>query len=147
MQGAVGDKGAQGSTTVGVAGSTGPAGEPGLQGAVGATGAQGPAGVINRWTSYRDFRFGSNQENLLASQTNTVSEIASYLRENPSLKVGIDGSMTPRNQDLSDQRVRTVRDALIEAGVPNSKIETGPFANTKLQNDGRVTVLIRTTNY
>jgi len=103
--------------------------------------------VINRWTSYRDFRFDSNQENLLASQTNTVSEIASYLKENPSLNVGIDGSMTPRNQDLSDQRVRTVRDALIKAGVPSSKIQTGSFGDTKLQNDGRVTVLIRTTSY
>ena len=44
------------------------------------------------------------------------------MNQNPSLRVGIDGSMDPRgtdprNQDLSDRRVNTVRDALIQAGV------------------------------
>ena len=55
--------------------------------------------------------------------------------------------MAPRNQELSDQRVRAVREALIEAGVPSSKIQTGTFGDTQLQHDGRVTVLIRTASY
>jgi outer membrane protein OmpA-like peptidoglycan-associated protein len=130
-----------------VAGAAGPSGEPGPQGVAGATGAQGPAGVINRWTSYRDFQFDSNQAELRASETNKVSEIALYMKANPSLKVGIDGSMEPRNQDLSDQRISTVRDALIKAGVPTSRIEAGTFGDRKLAHDGRVTVLIRTANY
>jgi outer membrane protein OmpA-like peptidoglycan-associated protein len=102
--------------------------------------------VINRWTLYRDFRFDSNQADLRASDTNKVSEIALYMKANPSLKVGIDGSMDPRNQDLSDQRVRTVRDALIKAGVATSRIQAGTFGDSKLARDGRVAVLIRTAN-
>jgi outer membrane protein OmpA-like peptidoglycan-associated protein len=96
---------------------------------------------------YRDFRFDSNQTDIQASQTNQVSEIALYLKTNPSLKLGIDGSMQPRNQELSDQRVSSVRNALIEAGVPTSRIQTGAFGDKKLPHDGRVNVLIRTTTF
>ena len=102
--------------------------------------------MINRWTAYRDFRFDSNQTDLQTSQTNKVSEIAHYLKANPSMKLGIDGSMEPRNQELSDQRVSSVRTALIEAGVPTTRIQTGAFGDKKLPRDGRVTVLIRTAN-
>lgn len=103
--------------------------------------------MINRWTSYRDFRFESNQAELPSSQMNRVSEIATYLKANPSLNAGIDGSMEPRNLDLSDQRVGTVRDALIKAGVPASRIQAGTFGDTRLPRDGRVVVFIRTANY
>jgi outer membrane protein OmpA-like peptidoglycan-associated protein len=69
-----------------------------------------------------------------------VSEIASYMNENPSLRIGIDGSMDPRgtdprNQDLSDRRISAVRDALIEAGVPSSKIQSGVYGDAKLARD------------
>jgi outer membrane protein OmpA-like peptidoglycan-associated protein len=77
-----------------------------------------------------------------------VSEIASYMNENPSLRIGIDGSMAPRgtdprNQDLSDRRISAVRDALIEAGVPSSKIQSGVYGDAKLARDRRVEVLVR----
>jgi outer membrane protein OmpA-like peptidoglycan-associated protein len=52
------------------------------------------------------------------------------MHQNPSLQVGIDGSMDPggtdpRDQNLSDRRVSTVREALIQAGVRADKIKTG----------------------
>ena len=80
-----------------------------------------------------------------------VSEIATYMNQNPSLQVGIDGSMDPRgtdprNQDLSDRRVEAVRSALIQAGVPAHKIQTGAFGDTQLTRDRRVEVLISTSN-
>jgi outer membrane protein OmpA-like peptidoglycan-associated protein len=103
--------------------------------------------LIDRWTSYRDFQFGSNQAELRASETNKLAEIALYMKANPSLKVGIDGSMEPRNQELSDQRVSAVRDALIKAGVPPTRIQAGTFGDRKLAHDGRVIVLIRTATY
>jgi len=103
--------------------------------------------VINHWTSYRNFRFDSDQAELLASETNKVSEIALYMNANPSLKIGIDCSMEPRNRDLSDQRSGTVRDALIKAGVLTSRIQTGTFGDSKSPHDGRVFVFIRTANY
>ncbi len=127
------------------------AGLMGAQGPAGATGAQGPAGVVDRWTSFRDIWFDFNRANLDASEMSKVSEIATYMNQNPSLQVGIDGSMDPRgtdprNQDLSDHRVDAVRTALIQAGVPAYKIQTGAFGDTQLRRDRRVEVLISTSN-
>ena len=78
-------------------------------------------------------------------------EIARYLKGNPSLKIAIDGSMDPlgadpRNQNLSDQRVTAIRDALIKAGVPAAKIQLGAFGDTELTRDRRVAGLVRTDN-
>ena len=135
----------------GVAGSTGRSGLAGVQGPAGATGAQGPAGVVDRWNSFRDIWFDFNRADLGASEMSKVSEIATYMNQNPSLRVGIDGSMDPRgtdprNQDLSDRRVSAVRDALIQAGVPAYKIQTGAFGDAQLTRDRRVEVLISTAN-
>jgi len=137
-----------------MAGVTGPAGRSGpagVEGALGSTGAQGPVGVVDRWTSFREFMFDYNGADVRASDQSKVSEIAAYVNKNPSLQVGIDGSMDPRGSDprdqkLSDRRVGAVRDALIQAGVPANKIETGAFGDTRLVRDRRVEVLIKTAN-
>jgi outer membrane protein OmpA-like peptidoglycan-associated protein len=136
---------------VGVAGPAGRTGPAGPQGVVGPIGAQGPVGAIDRWTSFRDFWFDFNRADLQTSELNKVTEVATYMKQNPSLQVGIDGSVAPngadpRNQDLSDRRVSAVRDALIQAGVPASKIQTGAFGDAQLTRDRRVEVLIRTSN-
>jgi outer membrane protein OmpA-like peptidoglycan-associated protein len=107
--------------------------------------------VVDRWTSLRDFTFDYNKADLQPSDASKVSEIADYMKQNPSLQVGIDGSMDPRgtdprDQNLSDRRVSAVRDALIQAGVPASKIQAGAFGDAQLARDRRVEVLIRTAN-
>jgi outer membrane protein OmpA-like peptidoglycan-associated protein len=129
-----------------VAGAAGPAGEPGPQGQIGATGSQGPAGIITHWTHYRDFQFESDQAELPATEAAKVSEVALYLKANPSLKAAMDCSMKQNNQELSDQRVKSVRDALIKAGVAKSRIQEGSLGERKLANDQRVAVMIRTAN-
>jgi outer membrane protein OmpA-like peptidoglycan-associated protein len=143
--------GAQGSSTAGVAGPTGFAGPVGAQGPNGATGAQGPAGVIGRWTAYRDFWFEGGSADLRDSQSATINEIAVYLKANPSLQVGIDGSMPangsdPHDQDLCDRRVGAVRHALLEAGVPSDRIQTGAYGDENRRRDRRVAVLISTAS-
>ena len=75
--------------------------------------------------------------------------MAAYVAQNPSLELGLDGSVNsasahPINQDLSDRRVSAVRDALIEAGVPADRIEMGAFADPELRRNHRVDVLIKT---
>jgi len=80
-----------------------------------------------------------------------VSEVVAYMKQNPSLRVGIDGSMDPRgteprNQDLSDRRVSAVRDALIKAGVPAAQIQVGTFGDAQYTRDRRVEVLVRTSS-
>jgi outer membrane protein OmpA-like peptidoglycan-associated protein len=47
---------------------------------------------------------------------------------------------------LSNRRVSAVRDALIQAGVPVYKIQSGTFGDARLTRDRRVEVLIRTAN-
>lgn len=107
--------------------------------------------MVSLWTLYRDFRFDYNRSDLQASEARKVSDIARYMKQNPSLKVGLDGSMDPRgldprNQDLSDRRVSAIRDALIKAGVPASSIQMGAFGDARLTRDRRVAVLLCTAN-
>ena len=151
QQATTGAVGAQGGTQDGVAGAAGPAGDAGAQGPIGATGAQGPVGIVAQWTLYRDMHFDENRSDLQSSELRKVSEIARYVHANPSLKIGLEASQypngsDPRSQDLSDRRVTVVRDALINAGVPRSRIQTGAFGDTGLTHERRVAVLICTAN-
>ena len=104
-----------------------------------------------RWTLYRDFQFDYDSSELSASAKKKVSEIAHYMKKNPSLAVGIDGSADPRGKDARNleachHRVIAIRDALIEAGVPSSRIQVGAFGDTHLVKDRRVAVLLCTAN-
>jgi outer membrane protein OmpA-like peptidoglycan-associated protein len=81
--------------------------------------------------------------------------------QNPSVRLGIDGYTDSRgpgqyNQPLNQRRVATVRDALIQAGVPADRIDTGtfgtdrPMCNPAIEQcsprEGRVEVLVRAGN-
>jgi hypothetical protein len=138
-QGVGGAAGEGGYASAGGIGAAGPAGDVGAQGPSGPIGMQGPVGALSRWTSYRDFTFPYDQTNVPLAQMSTVSEIASYMAQNPSLRLGIDGS---GNQNLSDPRADSVRDALINAGVPPAKIQLGAFGDPKLARDRRVLVML-----
>jgi outer membrane protein OmpA-like peptidoglycan-associated protein len=140
----------------------------GSQGSAGVTGAQGPAGMSSArvpayaspgWAALRDFTFDYDRTDIRSSEVNQPSEIATYARQNPSVRLGIDGSTdllrgtNQYNSGLSQRRIATVRDALIRAGVSADRIETGSFAAQKAncndavercaQRDGRVEVLVR----
>jgi outer membrane protein OmpA-like peptidoglycan-associated protein len=148
-QGERGMTGAQGSTMAGVAGPTGTAGATGPQGPIGPTGPQGPTGVIQYWTSYRDFWFDAEKAAIHDADWHIVAEIAAYMKDNPSLQLGIDGSTNPRatqwrDQNLCDRRVSAIRDSLISAGVPAYRISEGMFGDVRFRRNGRVEVLLRT---
>ena len=144
-QGISGQTGARGSVMAGGVGGSGSSGAPGMQGQTGPAGAQGPAGVIASWTAYREFTFDQGRVDIRRSQRGMASEIASYLANNPSLQVGIDGTMMDsRNQSLTDGRVNSVRVALEQAGVPNYKIRQGAFNDPQFTHDGGVEVLLST---
>jgi len=139
----------------GATGPMGPAGPMGAQGPAGAAGAQ--AAAAKNWASFRNFLFDFDTSNIRSNETNHVSDVAAYLKQNPSARVGIDGHTDPRgtdayNQSLSERRVNTIRDALVAAGVPGDKIDTGAFGEQRVkcheateacwQSDRRVEVLI-----
>ena len=86
------------------------------------------------YVAYRDYTFNTNSNEILRSDSGKAREIASYMDQNPSRRVGIDGS--------NERRVGVVRDALMVAGVPASKIQTGAFGDPQLRRDGRVAVLV-----
>jgi outer membrane protein OmpA-like peptidoglycan-associated protein len=149
VQGGSGQTGDQGAFVPGIAGNAGPSGFQGERGGAGPTGAQGDVGIVERWTTYREFNFDRTGANIPASEMDRVSEIAAYLVQNPSLDVGIDGSMDARtfnqgDRDLSNRRADSVRDALMQAGVPASKIQMGPFADPDRRHEGQIQVLIKT---
>jgi outer membrane protein OmpA-like peptidoglycan-associated protein len=107
--------------------------------------------MVGQWTSYRDFTFGYNDARIQDSDSAKSAEIAAYMKANPSLQLGLDGSMDPRGSDpkdqtLSDRRVEAVRAALIEAGVPAYKIKIGAFGDSQTRRDRRVEVLFATAN-
>jgi outer membrane protein OmpA-like peptidoglycan-associated protein len=75
------------------------------------------------------------RDDILRADSNKAREIADYLNQNPSSRVAIDGS--------SERRVSEVRNALIGAGVPAYKIQTGAFGDPQTRSDeGRVAVLV-----
>jgi outer membrane protein OmpA-like peptidoglycan-associated protein len=71
------------------------------------------------------------------------------MKANPSLELGLDGTMDmngndPHNADLRDRRTNAVRMALIDAGVPAEKIKVGAFGDPMTRRDRRVEVLFAT---
>lgn len=145
QQGVAGEQGSQGSATAGVAGLSGPSGASGAMGAEGAAGYRGAAGRVGYWVSFREFDFYSNESTLSAQDMNKVRDIAAYMRDNPSLKVGIDGAaVRSRDQAVNDRRVNAIRAALIDAGVSPSKISVGAIENRNLRRNGRIVVFFAT---
>lgn len=148
-RGEVGQVGTRGATTPGVAGAVGVAGPAGPRGDAGSTGPMGPTGLVENWASYRDFWFDQNAASIHDADRYLVMEIAEYMRANPSLELGIDASTNPRatsqrDLGLRDNRVKAIRDSLISAGVPASRISAGAFGNLDHRRNGRVEVLLRT---
>ena len=171
-QGSPGMTGAQGSA--GMTGAQGSAGMTGVQGSTGMTGVQGPAGITGaqgapasapmpgvRWMSLKEFMFDYDRSDIRYSESRKPAEVAAYMSQNPSVRLGVAGytDMQGTNQynlPLNQRRVATVRDALIQAGVPADRIETGTFGSDRvgcspateqcMQREGRVEVLVRASN-
>ena len=148
-------------------GPPGPTGITGAQGATGLTGTQGQPGMTapgsavsqTGWISLRDIMFDYDTADIRPSEMNKISEVAAYLKQNPLIRVGIDGSTdllrgaNRYNVKLSQQRIANVRNALIETGVSDDRIETGRFGARRAKcndsdelcskREGRVEVMAR----
>jgi len=170
--GPTGMTGRQGST--GMTGVQGSTGMTGVQGSAGMTGVQGPAGITGaqgapasspqpgaRWTLVKEFMFDYDRPDIRYSESRKPAEVAAYMSQYPSVRFGIAGytdrqSTDQYNLPLSQRRVANVRDALIQAGVPADRIETGTFGTDRFmcnssseqcsQREGRVEVLVRASS-
>jgi outer membrane protein OmpA-like peptidoglycan-associated protein len=118
VQGPTGMTGAQGQT-----GAQGATGMTGSQGQTGTTGSQGPATSMTRWTSLKDIMFDYDKASIRPSEMSKTSDIATYMNQNPSARLGIDGSTdllrgtNQYNVALSQQRISNVRDALVTGAL------------------------------
>jgi hypothetical protein len=146
QQGITGEAGSKGSTTEGIAGLAGPSGIDGAIGQQGSIGDQGFAGQVAYWNPYKEFNFPLNETSLDAADMRKVNEIADYLKRNPSLQIGIDGTaVRSRDQGLNDARVNAIRAALIDDGVSPDKISTGALGDKDLRRQGRIAVYFTTS--
>jgi peptidoglycan-associated lipoprotein len=145
-------------------GQPGPAGVAGVQGPGGPQGVSGPEGLKGRqgaqrpWVTFADFLFDFDRSAIRGTETGKIDKLNQYMKENPTVEIGLDGHADPRgtneyNQPLSQRRVDTVKAALVNAGIASTKIQTGAFGKTQLkcseateecwQRDRRVEVLVR----
>jgi len=146
---------------IGATGPMGPAGPMGAQGPAGAMGAQAAASGVKNWASFSNFLFDFDKSAVRSDETSKVADIAAYMKQNPTTRVGIDGHTDPRgtdpyNQELSERRVNAIRDAMVGAGVAADRIQTGAFGEQRVkcheateacwQSDRRVEVLIGTAD-
>ena len=134
VAGAVGPAGQPGPAgPPGPAGSPGPPGSPGPVGPVGAAGPAGPAGAAGvagadaRLEAFRHVLFAFDKSDVQADEMKKIDQIATYVKQNQNIVILLDGHADPRgsdkyNQDLSQRRVRAVREALVKAGVPADRI-------------------------
>ena len=93
------------------------------------------------------FTFEFDEARIQASDKNKLIQAAAYVAANPTSRIGLDGRGDPngnglRNQNLMDLRVAAVRDALIKAGIPSDKIQTGNFAESQSRRDREVAAVI-----
>jgi outer membrane protein OmpA-like peptidoglycan-associated protein len=120
----------------------------GAQGPTGLTGSQGqPGPAASRdasatgWISMWDVMFDFDTANIRASEMTKIFEVAAYVRRNPFVRVGVDGTTDlPRganqyNEALNARRIANVRDALIRIGVSADRIETGRFGVERVACD------------
>lgn len=129
----------------------------GAQGPTGSFGSQGPTGSVGGWTVFRQVWFDHDQANIRSDEMYKVSEVATYLQQNPSIRLGIDTIDDPYTTNdyrrtLAQRRVDAVRNALINAGLPADKIHKGSIGLTRYQCSEdtdmcrQVGMLIRTEN-
>jgi outer membrane protein OmpA-like peptidoglycan-associated protein len=120
-------------------------------------GGQGAPTVVASWTKFKAILFDFDKSDIASNETSKVADIATYVQQNPSTMVAIDGyadrpGTDQYNQILSERRVNAIRDALLRAGVAPHRIQTGAFGELRLkcpestegcwEADRRVEVLI-----
>ena len=59
-----------------------------------------------------------------------MSDVITYMKQNPAVELSLEGYADPRgtdkyNQKLSERRVKTVQDALVAGGVEAKRIRIG----------------------
>jgi len=114
----------------GNAGPPGPAGPAGPAGVAGAQGAVGPAGSPGADApTFRSVLFPFDKYEITSEEMAKVNSLADFMKKTDGVFIMLDGHADKRGTDeynmaLSRRRVKAVRDALVNAGVPTERIGT-----------------------
>lgn len=104
-------------------------------------------GEARRWSNHTHFKFDGEQARIREEDYSKLTKIASLVQADPTLHVGIEGSLdmngsVARDRVLGERRIDGLRNALIRAGVPAHRIEIGTFGNIQTRHDGQVEVFL-----
>jgi outer membrane protein OmpA-like peptidoglycan-associated protein len=88
-------------------GQPGPAGVAGVQGPGGPQGVSGPEGLKGRqgaqrpWVTFADFLFDFDRSAIQGTETGKIDKLNQYMKENPTVEIGLDGHADPRGTNTS----------------------------------------------
>jgi outer membrane protein OmpA-like peptidoglycan-associated protein len=123
-------------------------------GAAGLSATHGAAGVVRQgdapvtvraagvWTPFTAFDFGPTDAELAPTDAGKVADVVNYLNQHPDQQVRIAGTIAERGIDIGSRRIAAIREALLRAGVPLSRIQTGAFGSTRPAAGRRVELLV-----
>jgi outer membrane protein OmpA-like peptidoglycan-associated protein len=103
--------------------------------------------VADHWVPYRSFRFDDGRADIRAVDQRQIADVAAFLAQNPTLRLGIDDTIVPGVTDANElnlgrRRIAVIRDALIQAGTPPYRIEMGAFADPRRRRNQQVELLL-----
>ena len=83
-----------------------------------------------------NLQFKSNSTDIESFYHDQIEHLAFLIKQNPELKISLSGFADRNgendfNQELSQKRVETVRNMLIERGVPETSIATAAFGESR----------------
>jgi peptidoglycan-associated lipoprotein len=109
-------------------------------GPAGPQGAPGPAGLAAKALLISDILFDFDVANIRASEKDKITEIVTYMKDNPDVLLSLNGYADPRGESpynlaLSKRRVESVRTALTSAGVAADRIKTDAFGEARPKCD------------
>lgn len=100
--------------------------------------AAATAPVIERWESAEDISFQRNRVDIQPKCASKIARLATWVNRHPLVIVALDphgdqSSVFTGEADmrLHARRVRSVRDALVAAGVAPERIQTGPVGERR----------------
>jgi hypothetical protein len=94
------------------------------------------------WTPFTAFDFGPADVELAPTDAGKVADIVNYLNQNPGQQVRIASPFVERANDVGSRRVAAIREALLRAGVPLSRIQTGVPGSAPPPAGRRVELLV-----
>ena len=89
--------------------------------------------MVDRWESAEDISFQLNRVEIQTKCASKIARLATWVNRNPLVVVALDphGDQSPAltgesDGRLQERRVRSVRDALVAAGIAPERIRMGP---------------------